>query len=129
MRLCTAQTLLERVLSGICEPLQISIQILLTEGGRQRLVLGWGDVARDYLHLTQDALRNANERVPNPSRPHNRISAEGVNEAAAGASALKQEDFARDAGPNAYAVRQRPSDVAKFLTSTAPTSSSWRGLT
>src|ERR1019366_9888188 len=57
---------------------------------------------------------NANERVPNPSRPHNRIGAEDVNEAAAGLSALKQEDLARDAGPNADAVRDRLSDVAKF---------------
>jgi len=113
-RFQAAQTFLERVLSGICEPLQIPIDMLLTEGGRQRLVLGSGGVARDYLHLTQNALRNANERVPNPSRPHNRIGAEDVNEAAAGLSALKQEDLARDAGPNADAVRERLSDVAKF---------------
>lgn len=53
-------------------------------------------------------------RVPNPSRPHNRIGAEDVNEAAAGLSALKQEDLARDAGPNAEAVRERLSNVARF---------------
>lgn len=113
-RFQAAQTFLEQVLSGICDPLDISIGTLLTEGGRQRLVLGSGGVARDYLHLTQNALRNANERVPNVSRPHNRIGAEDVNEAAAGLSALKQEDLARDAGPNADAVRERLSDVAKF---------------
>ncbi|MGI8624846.1 MAG: hypothetical protein ACR2NB_15505 [Solirubrobacteraceae bacterium] len=113
-RFQAAQTFLEQVLSGMCEPLSIPIDALLTDGGRQRLVLGSGGVARDYLHLTQNALRNANERVPNPSRPHNRIGAEDVNEAAAGLSALKQEDLARDAGPNADAVRARLSDVAKF---------------
>jgi len=113
-RFQAAQHFLEQVLSGICAPLGISIDMLLTDGGRQRLVLGSGGVARDYLHLTQNALRNANERVPNPSRPHNRIGAEDVNEAAAGLSALKQEDLARDAGPNADAVRERLSDVARF---------------
>ncbi len=113
-RFQAAQTFLEKVLSGICEPLGIKIDVLLTDGGRQRLVLGSGGVARDYLNLTQNALRNANERVPNQSRPHNRIGAEDVNEAAAGLSALKQEDLARDAGPNADAVRERLSDVAKF---------------
>ncbi len=113
-RFQAAQMFLEKVLSGICEPLKIPVDVLLTDGGRQRLVLGSGGVARDYLHLTQNALRNANERVPNPSRPHNRIGAEDVNEAAAGLSALKQEDLARDAGPNADAVRDRLSDVAKF---------------
>ncbi len=113
-RFQASQAFLEKVLSGICEPLGISIEALITDGGRQRLVLGSGGVARDYLHLTLNALRNANERTSNPSRPHNRIGAEDVNEAAAGLSALKQEDLARDAGPNADAVRQRLSDVAKF---------------
>ena len=113
-RFQAAQAFLERVLNGICQPLGISIESLLTDGGRQRLVLGSGGVARDYLHLTQSALRNANERPSSQSRLHNRISAEDVNEAAAGLSALKQEDLARDAGPNADAVRQRLSDVAKF---------------
>ena len=113
-RFQAAQTFLEKVLSGICEPLGIPIDVLLTDGGRQRLVLGSGGVARDYLYLTQNALRNASERAPNPSRAHNRIGAEDVNEAAAELSALKQQDLARDAGPNADAVRQRLSDVAKF---------------
>jgi hypothetical protein len=76
--------------------------------------LGSGGVARDYLQLTQDALRNANERAHNPSRAHNRIGAEDVNEAAAALSANKQQDLARDAGPNADLLRERLSDVVKF---------------
>ena len=93
----------------------ISIDVLITEGGRQRLVLGSGGVARDYLYLTQTALRNANERTENPTRQHNRITAEDVNEASAELSSpIKQQDLARDAGPNADAIRERLSDVAKF---------------
>jgi hypothetical protein len=109
-----AQSFLEAVLSGICQPLGVAIDALITEGGRQRLVLGSGGVARDYLYLTQTALRNANERRENPTRQHNRIGAEDVNEASAELSSLKQQDLARDAGPNADAVRERLSDVAKF---------------
>lgn len=109
-----AQSFLEAVLAGICEPLEISIEVLITDGGRQRLVLGSGGVARDYLYLTQTALRNANERTENPTRQHNRITAEDVNEASAELSSLKQQDLARDAGPNADAIRERLSDVAKF---------------
>ena len=109
-----AQNFLEAVLGGICEPMGVSIDTLITEGGRQRLVLGSGGVARDYLYLTETALRNANERPENPTRQHNRITAEDVNEASAELSALKQQDLARDAGPNADAVRERLSDVAKF---------------
>jgi len=113
-RFQAAQTFLESVLWGICDPLDIEIDQLITDGGRQRLVLGSGGVARDYLQLTQDALRNANERPANASRPRNRIGAEDVNEAAAALSAHKQQDLARDAGPHAEAVRERLSDVAKF---------------
>lgn len=109
-----AQSFLEAVLSGICQPLGVAIDALITEGGRQRLVLGSGGVARDYLYLTQTALRNANERGENPTRQHNRIGAEDVNEASAELSSLKQQDLARDAGPNADAVRERLSNVAKF---------------
>ena len=109
-----AQNFLEAVLAGICQPLGVSIDALITEGGRQRLVLGSGGVARDYLYLTQTALRNANERSENPTRQHNRIGAEDVNEASAELSSLKQQDLARDAGPNADAVRERLSDLAKF---------------
>jgi len=68
-RFQAAQSFLEQVLSGICAPLDIPIDMLLTQGGRQRLVLGSGGVARDYLHLTQNALRNANERVRIPRDP------------------------------------------------------------
>ena len=109
-----AQAFLEKVLQGISEPLEVELVALVTEGGRQRLVLGSGGVARDYLYLTQMALRNANERAENPARPHNRIGAEDVNEAAAELSAQKQQDLALDAGPDADRLRERLSDVAKF---------------
>lgn len=113
-RFAAAQDFLEKVLRGICEPLGITIESLVTDGGRQRLVLGSGGVARDYLYLTQNALRNANERTSSAWRLHNRITAEDVNEAAAVLSATKQQDLARDAGPNAENVRERLTDVAKF---------------
>lgn len=113
-RFQAAQHFLEKVLEGICHPLGVDVDLLVTEGGRQRLVLGSGGVARDYLYLTQMALRNANERPTNPSRPHNRIGAEDVNEAAAALSAQKQQDLALDAGPMADQLRERLTDVAKF---------------
>jgi hypothetical protein len=113
-RFTTAQGFLEAVLEGICGPLEVDLDDLLTEGGRQRLVLGSGGVARDYLNLTQQALRIANERDQNPTRPHNRIGAEDVNEAAATMSAQKQEDLRRDASTDADELRDRLADLVKF---------------
>jgi hypothetical protein len=110
----TAQSFLESVLRGICSPLDVELDDLISEGGRQRLVLGSGGVARDYLSLTQRALRIANERDANPSRPHNRIGAEDVNTAAAALSGQKQEDLRLDAGKDADQLRERLGDIVKF---------------
>jgi hypothetical protein len=113
-RFDAAKEFLEKILRGICEPLGINIDALLTDGGRTRLVLGSGGVARDYLTLTLEALRIANERSSHESRVHNRIGAEDVNEAAAALSTTKQQDLVRDAGPNADALRARLTDLVKF---------------
>ncbi len=110
----SARSFLENVLAGICSPIGVELAELITEGGLQRLVLGSGGVARDYLTLTHAALRIANERDTNPSRPHNRIGAEDVNEAAANMSAQKQEDLRRDASTDAERLRQRLADIVKF---------------
>lgn len=109
-----AQTFLEDVLFGICSPVDVSIEELLTDGGRERVVLASGGVARDYLNLIASALRIANERPAGPYRPHNRITAEDVNEASAQLQAQKQEDLRRDSGPEADALRERLADVVRF---------------
>jgi hypothetical protein len=113
-RFTAAQTFLETVLRGILDPLEIALADLLSDGGRQRLVLGSGGVARDYLYLTQGALRNANERDANPSRLHNRIGGEDVNEAAADLTAQKQEDLRLDVWDQADHLRERLKDIVKF---------------
>jgi energy-coupling factor transporter ATP-binding protein EcfA2 len=113
-RFTAAQAFLEQVLQGILDPLKIELDDLISEGGRQRLVLGSGGVARDYLYLTQNALRNANERVANPSRLHNRIGAEDVNEAAAKLSAQKQQDLRLDVGKDADKLRERLDEIVNF---------------
>lgn len=77
-------------------------------------MLGSGGVARDYLTLTHAALRIANERDTNASRPHNPIGAEDVNEAAADMSAKKQDDLRRDASTDAERLRERLADIVKF---------------
>ena len=114
-RFTTAQNFLEEVLKGkILKLLEIDLETLISEGGRQRLALGSGGVARDYIYLTQNGLRIANERDANPSRLHNRIGGEDVNEAAARLSAQKQQDLRLDAGEDADKLRERLNDIVKF---------------
>jgi hypothetical protein len=109
-----AQQFLERVLNGLASPLTVTVDELITDGGRNRLVLGSGGVARDYLNLVAAALRTANSRPHAVYRPHNRITAEDVNEASAQLSSQKQNDLLLDSGPDADEVRERLADVARF---------------
>jgi len=109
-----ASLFLGRVLKGLCDPLAIDTDDLLTPGGRDRLVLGSGGVARDFISLTSMALRAANERSSSASRPHNRITAEDVNVAAAQLANEKQNDLVRDAGTRAEELSARLSEVVEF---------------
>jgi hypothetical protein len=109
-----AQTFLERVFAGIVTPLGFGLDDLITDGGRTRLVLASGGVARDYLSLVVQALRVANERPSRQSRPHNKITAEDVNEVSQHLQEQKQSDLQRDAGPNADALRTRFGDLVSF---------------
>lgn len=109
-----AQGFLENVLTGILRPLGFAVRDLITDGGRTRLVLASGGVARDYLNLVSQALRVANERPSRTSRPHNRITAEDVNEVSQHLQEQKQSDLLRDAGPNADALRSRFTDLVTF---------------
>jgi hypothetical protein len=111
-----AQRFLEQVLAGVCTATDTGLkpEDLATETGRERLVLGSGGVARDYLDLTSKALRRANEREARADRPHNRITAEDVNEVATELLNRKQDDLKRDAGPAADALRDRQTDIVRF---------------
>ena len=109
-----AKRFLEDILAGVCDPLGIDPQVLATDTGATRLVLASGGVARDYLSLARIALRASNERVSYQARPHNRITAEDVNEASKEISTQKEEDLLLDSGPNAENLRSRLDALAEF---------------
>lgn len=113
-----AKQFLERVLAGICTPLAIKVDDLLTDGGRERLVLASGGVARDYLSLARRALRNATERASGQFRVKNRITAEDVAQAASDLYEQKQEELKQDAGDEAEALRSRLSEIVRFCVET-----------
>ncbi|MCP9485018.1 MAG: ATP-binding protein [Gaiellaceae bacterium MAG52_C11] len=116
-----AKQFLERVLSGISTPLGIELNRLLTDGGRERLVLASGGVARDYLSLVRRALRNATERPSHQWRVKNRITAEDVAQAATDLYGQKQEELKQDAGDEAEALRSRLSEIVRFCVETRRT--------
>lgn len=109
-----AKRFLEAVLNGVAANTGLRVEDLVTDTGRERLVLGSGGVARDYLDLVSKALRKASEREARPDRPHNRITAEDVNEVATALFNRKQEELRRDVGPGADRLRERQSDIVRF---------------
>lgn len=113
-----ARQFLEQVLAGICMPLGINVDDLLTDVGRERLVLASGGVARDYLSLARTALRNATERASSQYRVKNRITAEDVAQAARDLYEQKQEELKQDAGDEAEALRSRLSEIVRFCVET-----------
>lgn len=113
-----AKAFQERVLSGICESVAVDIDRLLTDGGRERLVLASGGVVRDYLSLVRRALRNSTERPAHQFRVKNRITAEDVAQAAADLYEQKQDELKQDAGEQAEALRSRLSEIVRFCVET-----------
>jgi hypothetical protein len=113
-RFDVAKQFLEQVLGGICSPIWVEVDDLLTDQGRERLVLASGGVARDYLSLTRRALRNSTERASSQYRPKNRITAEDVAQAASALYEQKQEELKQDAGDEAEALRSRLSEIVRF---------------
>jgi hypothetical protein len=117
-RFTVAREFLERVLAGICAPLGINLDRLLTDGGRERLVLASGGVARDYISLVRRALRNSTERPSHQWRQKNRITAEDVAQAANDLYSQKQEELKEDAGEEAEQLRSRLSEMVRFCVET-----------
>jgi hypothetical protein len=109
-----ARQFLEQVLAGICSPYGVEVVDLLTDQGRERLVLASGGVARDYLSLARRALRSSTERASGQYRPKNRITAEDVAQAASDLHEQKQEDLKQDAGEEAEGLRSRLSEIVRF---------------
>jgi hypothetical protein len=109
-----AKEFLEKVLAGITEKVEVDLEVLITDGGRERLVLASGGVARDYLSAVRGALRNATERPASGTRIRNKITSEDVARAAAALYEQKQEELKKDAGEEAEALRSRLSEIIDF---------------
>ena len=93
----------------------MSLDDLVTETGRERLVLASGGVPRDYLNLVASALRRAASGDGVGNRPKNRINAEDVSEVAPEFLAQKEQELTLDANPeDVQRLRVRFNDVVNF---------------
>ena len=106
---------LEGILQGALDEAQSEIGDMLTETGRQRLILAAGGVPRDYLNIAAAALRRSTKRKDAPNRPRNRINAEDVSEVAPDFLDQKERELTLDASPeDVERLRNRFNDIVKF---------------
>ena len=86
----TAKTFLMQIASEIADECAVSINSIINEGARDRLVLASGGVARDFLSILRRSLAIAVEQG------HPRVDVASVNQAAGEHESTKRDEFRRD---------------------------------
>jgi hypothetical protein len=88
-----------RILSQLSSVAGVQLDEILVEGGRDRLVLASGGVARDFLSIFRKSIDVILEKMIRKDFARGtRIGVEAVNVAAAELGQFKEEDFSRDTG-------------------------------
>ena len=88
-----------KILSQLAREANVSLNDLLADSTRDRLVLASGGVARDFLTIFARSIAVARERLIRGNLVRgDKIGAEDVNVAAGQQGVFKEEDFARDTG-------------------------------
>jgi hypothetical protein len=88
-----------RILSQLATDVGVDLDEILVDGGRDRLVLASGGVARDFLSIFRKSIDVLLEKIIRNDIPRGpRIGAEVVNVAAGELGQFKEEDFSRDTG-------------------------------
>jgi hypothetical protein len=93
------KTFLMKLLSQFATEANISLQGILAEGVRDRLVLASGGVARDFLTIFNRSIQVARERLISGKLARgDKVGSEDVNVAAGQQGIFKEEEFNRDTG-------------------------------
>jgi hypothetical protein len=86
-----------RILTQLCKVTDVKMDDILADGGKDRLVLTSGGVARDFLSIFRRSIDVVVERVARKDTVRGpKIGVEDVNVAAGDQGQFKEEDFSRD---------------------------------
>lgn len=110
----TTKQFLEAILGQIAASVQIDSAQLFTDGARDRLMLASGGVARDYLRLTGESIKQAQNRGPSTKSGTNRVTVEDVNAAAGQIAPSKFDDLQKDSPSEADTLTERVIDLTEF---------------
>lgn len=107
-------TILDRYIADKNAP---NLDLLITDGGLDRLVLSSGGVTRDFLGLFRRSIDEARERLKRSQGDHHRgdrIGAEDANLAAGNYGDVKKEEFQRDTPEDRKILEDIFSNIRKF---------------
>jgi len=106
---------LQRILAQFAKIAGVTLNDILADGARDRLVLASGGVARDFLTIFAQSLIVARDRIElgNLTRGE-KIGAEDVNIAAGHQGQFKEEDFSRDSGEDRDRLLSEFSNIYDF---------------
>lgn len=91
------KSFLFRILTQLAKDVGVKLDDILVDGGKDRLVLTSGGVARDFLSIFRRSIDVVQERIiRNELARGTRIGVEDVNIAAGDQGQFKEEDFSRD---------------------------------
>jgi hypothetical protein len=110
-----------RILVQLCKVTGVKMDDILADGGKDRLVLTSGGVARDFLSIFRRSIDLVVERViRNDLVRGSKIGVEDVNVAAGDQGQFKEDDFSRDTSPEDQArLRTVLDDIIDFCVNKA----------
>ena len=110
------KSFLFRVLDQFSKECNVRLSSILTDGARDRLVIGSGGVARDFLSIFRRAISIAKERVASGDLARgDKVGAEDVNRAAGENDSYKQTEFDKDVeAGSASGLRDFFATIASF---------------
>jgi hypothetical protein len=112
-----------RVLAQLANVAGVNLNDIIVEGGRDRLVLASGGVARDFLSIFRRSIDVLLERIARRDLARGtKIGVEAVNVAAGELGQFKDEDFSRDTGEDDQArLTGILADIIEFCVSRVKT--------
>lgn len=110
-----------RILTQLCKVADVKMDDILADGGKDRLVLTSGGVARDFLSIFRRSIDVVVERVIRGDLVRGpKIGVEDVNVAAGDQGQFKEEDFSRDtSAEDQERLRTKLDDIIDFCVNKA----------
>lgn len=110
----TSKNFLEAVLSPILGDHKLTLDEVFTAGARERMVLASGGVARDYIRVSAQSIRESQRRLIRKPGDTGRVTAVDVNLGAGQILTGKKNDLAKDSPESVALIDELIDEIRDF---------------